>query len=44
VETLAARYEQWVAALQEIASALPEADQQKLFHDNAIKFYRLGAA
>jgi len=44
VETLAARYEQWVEALQEVASALPEAEQQKLFHDNTIKVYRLGDA
>ena len=44
VETLAARYEQWVAALQEFTSARPAAEQQKLFHDNAMEFYRLGAA
>jgi len=42
VETLAARYEQWVAALQDAASGWPEADQQKLFHENARAFYRLG--
>ena len=42
VETLAAHYEQWVEALQEAASALPAAEQQKLFHDNTIEFYRLG--
>jgi L-fuconolactonase len=44
VETLAARYEQWVATLAEAASGWSAADQQKLFHDNAIRFYRLGSA
>lgn len=44
VMTLAARYEQWVAVLQEVAAARPEADRQKLFRDNARAFYRLPAA
>ena len=43
VMTLAARYEQWVAALQEAAGSLSAADKQKLFHDNARAFYRLPA-
>ncbi len=44
VLTLAARYEQWVAVLREVASARPEAEQQKLFSENARAVYRLPAA
>jgi L-fuconolactonase len=43
VMTLAARYEQWVAALLEATAARPEADRQKLFRENARAFYRLPA-
>jgi L-fuconolactonase len=32
---------QWVAALREIISNRPKADQQKLLHDNAVRIYRL---
>lgn len=39
--TLAATYRQWVEALRSIVKDRPEADQKKLFHDNAIRFYRL---
>jgi predicted TIM-barrel fold metal-dependent hydrolase len=41
--TLAATFRQWVEALREILDGmnLATTDQRKLFHDNAIKFYRL---
>ena len=41
--TLAASFEQWVNALKEIVKNLgmSAADQKKLFHDNAVKFYGL---
>jgi L-fuconolactonase len=39
--TLAATYRQWVEALRQIVAARPIADQKKLFHDNAIRVYRL---
>jgi len=39
--TLAATYRQWVEALREIVADRPHADQKKLFHDNAIRVYRL---
>ena len=37
--TLAATYRKWVEALKSIVRSRPEADQRKLFHDNAAKFY-----
>ena len=37
--TLAATYRQWVDALREIISDRPDAQQRKLFHDNAAAFY-----
>jgi predicted TIM-barrel fold metal-dependent hydrolase len=40
--TLAATYKQWLEAVQEIVRDRSEADQRKLFHDNAVKFYGLG--
>jgi predicted TIM-barrel fold metal-dependent hydrolase len=40
--TLAATLKQWVAALRTIVRDCPEAEQRKLFHDNAAKFYELG--
>jgi predicted TIM-barrel fold metal-dependent hydrolase len=40
--TLAATYQQWVTALKSIVKNRPEAEQRKLFHDNAVRFYRLG--
>jgi len=40
---LAATYEQWVTALKQIVSERKEAEQRKLFHDNALKFYELKA-
>ena len=39
--TLAASYRQWVEALKMIVRNRPEADQRKLFHDNAVRFYGL---
>jgi L-fuconolactonase len=39
--TLAATYRQWVEALRSIVRARPAADQRKLFHDNALRIYRL---
>jgi L-fuconolactonase len=39
--TLAASFRQWVAALAAIVADRPRAQQQKLFADNAIKFYGL---
>jgi predicted TIM-barrel fold metal-dependent hydrolase len=40
--TLAATYRQWVEALRTIVRDRSERDQRKLFHDNAVAFYRLG--
>jgi predicted TIM-barrel fold metal-dependent hydrolase len=41
--TLRASYRQWVGALKEIVREMkmPLADQKKLFHDNAVRFYGL---
>jgi predicted TIM-barrel fold metal-dependent hydrolase len=39
--TLAATYKQWVEALRSIVQERKEAEQKKLFHDNAVKFYGL---
>jgi predicted TIM-barrel fold metal-dependent hydrolase len=41
--TLRASFGRWVAALKEIVRDMnmPLADQKKLFHDNAVKFYGL---
>ncbi len=41
--TLRASFAQWVAALKDIVRDMnmPLADQKKLFHDNAVKFYGL---
>jgi predicted TIM-barrel fold metal-dependent hydrolase len=39
--TLAATYRQWVEALRQIVRGRPEADQRRLFHDNATRFYGL---
>ena len=39
--TLAATYRQWVEALRQIVADRPIAEQKKLFHDNAIRVYRL---
>ena len=36
---LGASFEQWVNGLKQIVSGRPAAEQQKLFHDNAAKFY-----
>jgi L-fuconolactonase len=37
--TLAASYKEWLTALRQIVSNQHQADQKKLFHDNAAKFY-----
>ena len=39
--TLAATYRQWVEALKTIVADWSLEDQQKLFHDNALRFYAL---
>jgi predicted TIM-barrel fold metal-dependent hydrolase len=39
--TLAATFKQWVEALRSLVAARPEAEQRKLFHDNAVRVYRL---
>jgi predicted TIM-barrel fold metal-dependent hydrolase len=39
--TLAASFAQWVEALRSIVRNRPEAEQRKLFHDNAVRFYGL---
>ena len=39
--TLSASYRQWVAALQALTHEAGEINQKKLFHDNAVRVYRL---
>jgi L-fuconolactonase len=39
--TLTATYRQWVEALQAIVSHRSDVDRRKLFHDNAVRVYRL---
>jgi L-fuconolactonase len=39
--TLAATYRQWVEALRQIVASRPLAERKKLFHDNAVRVYRL---
>jgi predicted TIM-barrel fold metal-dependent hydrolase len=41
--TLAATYKQWVEALKTIVHDRSEADNRKLFHDNAVRFYGLAS-
>lgn len=41
VEYLASTYERWLETLQNAASHLSEADQEKLWHNNAKNFYHL---
>jgi len=40
--TMTATYRQWVEALQTIVQDWSEADQRRLFHDNAARFYAAG--
>jgi predicted TIM-barrel fold metal-dependent hydrolase len=40
--TLGATYRRWVEALQQVVRGRNEADRKKLFHDNAVRVYRLG--
>ena len=44
VVTLASTYRRWVATLDEIVAGRPEAEQRKLWFENANRFYRLGLA
>jgi predicted TIM-barrel fold metal-dependent hydrolase len=37
----AATYRQWVTALKEVIRGRSEAEQRKLLHDNAVRFYGL---
>jgi predicted TIM-barrel fold metal-dependent hydrolase len=37
--TLAGTYADWLNALREVLSSRPEADQKKILHDNAARFY-----
>jgi predicted TIM-barrel fold metal-dependent hydrolase len=39
--TLSASYRQWVETLQAITQGAGEVNQRKLFHDNAVRVYRL---
>ncbi len=39
--TLAMPLAEWVATLKQIVADRPAADQKKLFHDNAVEFYRV---
>ena len=39
--TLGATYRQWYDALQEIVADRSTSERQRLFHDNAIRYYRL---
>ena len=39
--TVGASYGEWVAALRQIVSQRSAAEQQNLFHDNAMRFYEL---
>ena len=39
--TLAATFRQWVEALRRIVADRPLAERKKLFHDNAVRVYRL---
>lgn len=41
LEKLHASYEDYFAAYRKVMSEYPDADQRKVFHDNAVKFYRL---
>ncbi|MDP6821996.1 MAG: amidohydrolase family protein [Dehalococcoidia bacterium] len=41
VDSMTSDYTTIWAAYDEITSGLPDADRQKLFHDNAVRYYRL---
>jgi predicted TIM-barrel fold metal-dependent hydrolase len=41
LEKLFASYADFLAAYRTVMSEYTEADQRKVFHDNAVKFYRL---
>jgi len=40
--TLASTYRRWYDTLCQAVGRLDDADQRRLFHDNAVEFYRLG--
>jgi len=40
---MGASYKDWVVGLKAIIASRPLAEQKKLFHDNAVKFYKLPA-
>ncbi len=44
VVTLAASYKQWFETVQAFVAQLSANEQRKIFHDNAIQFYRLDGA
>jgi L-fuconolactonase len=39
--TLSATFREWVEVLRQIVRTRPEDEQRRLFHDNAVRFYRL---
>lgn len=41
---LGAKFAEWVTALRQIVASRPLADQKKLWHENAIKFYGLNVS
>jgi predicted TIM-barrel fold metal-dependent hydrolase len=41
LEKLHASYAEFIAIYRKVMSEYSEADQRKVFHDNAVKFYRL---
>ena len=42
VEKVVGAYSDWYTAFKQIVATLPLEQQKKLFHDNAIRYYRLG--
>ena len=41
LEKLHASYDNYFAVYRKVMSEYPDADQRKVFHDNAVTFYRL---
>jgi predicted TIM-barrel fold metal-dependent hydrolase len=41
LEKLAASYADYFAHYRKVMAEYPDAEQRKVFHDNAVKFYRL---
>jgi L-fuconolactonase len=44
VVNLAGDYAAWLGTARSLVSALPSRDQRQVFHDTAVRFYRLDAA